>query len=343
MRGVRFAVLFLLTTMMGCAQGPNDEPRFSPLPSERIPLEPGYFGQVAWLDSRTLAVIHFDSFDPDMSIAVIDRTGNIRQLRLPRDGNCRVQEYLHPTLLAPGQLGYVDLCVSRDDPFARDRFTFQRHDLTTERTQPLVQEFTRVQVMSFGWDTAHAKGIAGLGDDLCGTIASLSSGSIRFPEITLSEDGQAVTLDESLIDSRLCGERPRASWPALDPSGSTIAFFASPDSVGVRGLERGGVPWNLYLLRSGESEAEELLSGIRYARSLTWSPSGDRLLFSGEVDGTMATWIYEPSTERLQGIAPYMDWLAWSPDGTEVAGATSPQGTEWPPDTNVDIFDIREP
>jgi hypothetical protein len=333
-------VLFLLSTMIGCAEGANEGPRFSPLPSERVPLEPGYFGQVAWIDAETLAVVHFDSPNPNAGIAIIDRGGDTHQLPLPRDPSCQLQEYLDPTLLAPGRLGYVDRCVSRNDPFARDRFTFQSHDLTTERTRPLVQESIREQVMTFGWNITHAEGVAGLGDDLCATLVFLTSGSIRFPEITVGGDEGPVTIDASLIDPRRCGERPRAAWPALDPGGSMIAFFASPDSVGARGLERADVPWNLYLLRSGESEAEELLPGIRYSRSLTWSPGGDRLLFSGELAGTMATWIYDPATERVRGIAPYMDWLAWSPDGNEIAATTGPQGSDWPPDTDLHIIDV---
>jgi WD40 repeat protein len=163
--------------------------------------------------------------------------------------------------------------------------------------------------------------LVSVGDALCGSIAWADSTAVHPWELVISSDRQAWSLaDYFAHDDPPCSSDGRARWPAWSPDGGTVALFGSPDSIGVAGQGRLEVPWTLYLVAPGESEATPLLDGVRHAQGLTWSPDSQRLALSGELAGEAGIWVVEARTGTVTRVSQDpASWLSWSPDGKEIA------------------------
>ena len=168
------------------------------------------------------------------------------------------------------------------------------------------------------------------GSVLCESLLWVDDGGIRYPDIVVEGDGESWNLGSFFPDASRgpCTDQGRAAWPAWAPDGSAMAFFGSPESIGISGQARLDVPWNLYLLAPSATEARHVLEGISHARALAWSPDSRWLAFSGERGGSEGTWLYDTRTDQTIAISPSQALtLAWSPAGDEIA-ATVPVETE---------------
>ena len=112
-------------------------------------------------------------------------------------------------------------------------------------------------------------------------------------------------------------------WPAWSPDGQLIAFFASPQAIGVGGHARADVPWNLYLMNPAHQEPRQVLADIRSPSGLAWSPDSQWLAFVGGLPRRGDhLWLFHPQTTTLHRVAKRGAWywygVAWSPDGLQL-------------------------
>jgi len=180
---------------------------------------------------------------------------------------------------------------------------------------------------------------------MCGSLIWVDDGLIEYPDIVIEdEDGESWNLGSFFRDTSTnsCTDQGRAFWPAWAPDGSRIAFFGSPESIGVSGQDRLDVPWNLYVIPPSAAKARPILGDITHARALSWSPDSRWLAFSGGLDGQEGTWLLDTSDNRTIPIsASEALALAWSPTGDQIAATVAIAQDGMSLDSKVTLFDVR--
>ncbi len=107
--------------------------------------------------------------------------------------------------------------------------------------------------------------------------------------------------------------------PSWTSSGDRIAYFATRDA----GIVNGSfvrADWRLYIERTFPMAAFgtsiEVVDGITSPSDTKWSPDGETLAFSAEVDGAEGVWAYGLSDESLTRVWPRYAHFDWSLDGS---------------------------
>jgi hypothetical protein len=330
--------------LAACASA--EEGGTEPITETRIPAPQDAYGRVAWTEPNRLVVAYTPNpteIGSETEIWQVEvATGRLSPLTLREPKECQATNYHDPTALSDGLVGVVRQCIlDRNNPIA-DSFVLLQLSPTQQRETEIVSElgFDPIQ---FSWRPRLGKGIAARGDDTCSTLVSLHRGSVTYPSITIPGGQGTVVIDSTLVEpeGRTCTDKPRASWPDLSPDGQTVAFFASPESVGVPSQARLSVPWNLYTMLANGSDVQKHVEGILAPRSLVWSPDGGTLAFTGSVDGNQGVWVYSPDSDRLVRVSDAsIDWLSWAPSGRQLAGVSS--ASQWPPRSSLMIYDVAE-
>ena len=296
-----------------------------------MPVPPdAYFG-ITWLPSDWIVVALWEEPDAPGSIFTLWRLRpdgtNFERLAVDPGRECDITSYSAPTALADGRLAALERCTVNDNAelsiVAFDIDSLERQELSALGYAPAW----------FAWNPTLDRGLFESGSELCQSLAWMTRDGMEPAEITVRDGDREFRLDEAFEPEGEC-DGGRANWPAWSPDGEEVAFMASPQSVGFTGMRRLDVPWNLYVVGVGESEARRIGDfEVRYPRGLTWSPDGAWLAFSGEVSGQgEGTWLFERETERVTNVSNRaMDWLAWSSDGVELVAIFDPDPSETPP------------
>ena len=165
------------------------------------------------------------------------------------------------------------------------------------------------------------RGLVSAGGSLCASLAWLTPTRIEYPSFVIEEDGRSWPLDDYFGDEDTCTRDGRAGLPAWSPDGQTIAFLASPQSMGVDGFARLDQPWNLYLMDPEEQQPCKVLADIKGYGGLAWSPDSQWLALVGQLPWRgEGLWLFQPHTATLHRIAggKEMYAVAWSPDGQQL-------------------------
>jgi Tol biopolymer transport system component len=247
-------------------------------------------------------------------------------LELGTPGSCRFVDYLHPTPLSDGRVAFVAVCHGLDFSF---RFDIVALDLSTGKRELLAS--SSLPIARFSWNPRTDRGVVSVSEDICAGIAMISRTGLVPTAISVGEGDQQFRIESYVTQEHGtgCKDLGLADWPTWSPETSRIAFFASPESVGVDGFEKAFAPFNVYVMGDDELTPEMVLSGVRLPRGLEWSPDGRWLAFSGEVIGKgRGTWLLEPQQRTLARVTEISgDWLSWSPEASRLilARNMSPQ------------------
>jgi Tol biopolymer transport system component len=199
-----------------------------------------------------------------------------------------------------------------------------------------------INIGQAAWSPTMDRALVSTGS-VCSTIALLKSNGYTPLPVEIKDGGRSWRLDSPLIQSDVnCPKWGRAGGPSWSPDGEQIAFFASPQAIGLDGPARLNQPWNLYLTKSAAWTPRAVVSNVAYASSIEWSPDGRWLAFTGGLRGReWGLWLLEATSGGLQEISKgNVTDVTWSPNGKKLAVVYDPPRGEETSDAQVWLIDI---
>ncbi len=144
-----------------------------------------------------------------------------------------------------------------------------------------------------------------------------------------SADGAYLNIGGESVDLQT-GE----STPIHDEAGNAIRGTLSPDWKKVAYIEPNGDDRDLWIYNRETSERIRLSSGLR-AVAPSWSSDGEKITFSGYLDGGKRSeaFVVNADGTGLQQLTDFGGWVwrpSWSPDGTQIVFASDRDNKEWP-------------
>jgi WD40 repeat protein len=317
-----------------------------------LSLPPSGYAGLAWLTDGTLVVADPGRLTEDATSRLLflsePKTGAYTAVEAKGDG-CLAHEFLSPAALANGSVAFLEMCSVDNGPGyppGEDWFLRRLQGPTDPDFPLLLKDRLDFFPGPFSVSPSMDRALASAGDSMCGSLIWVDDGLIEYPDVVIvDEDGESWNLGSFFRDTsrNSCTDQGRASWPAWAPDGSRIAFFGSPESIGVSGQDRLDVPWNLYVIPPSAAKARPILGNMTHARALAWSPDSRWLAFSGGLDGQEGTWLFDTSNNQAIAIsASEALVLAWSPAGDEIAATVSVEQDGIPLDSKVTIFQVND-
>lgn len=310
----------------------------TPVPHERLRLPAGEYLNVAWLPDGTIAVNY---------VAVPE---NVQRQRLPleiyrlRPDGTEVQVVPLPQQPSCVRTDYIVGGVLPDGRLlvGRDCYTGKSGD--AGRSEAIALDLADGQVtslaplgsysVSVAWRPQSSEGAASFAGGQCDSVTAVdASGFLPAPE-PVTVDGHTWPLDvvfrpgfEFSDSPELCKPYGRARDAQYTKDGKIIAFFASPDSVGVAGKQREDIPWNLYLATPtaggrllDPASIRKVFTDIRDPHGMALSRDGRLVTLAGSFGSDrLGTWLIDTTTghARLLGKGT-VNTTAFSPDERKV-------------------------
>lgn len=336
----------MLSGCVGLSQprSPTSMPRddanvnLTPVPPERLPLPPGEYLNVVWLPDRTIAVNYVadpENVQRQMEPLKIYRLrpdgSEMRALPLPQLSGCVQTDYIVAGILPDGRL------ISRRDCLTgrigeaghADEIAIDLANLQVTSLAPLGS-----YNVAMAWRPRSSEGVASFAGGQCDSLTALGASGFLPAPGPVTIDGQTWYLDavfrpgfEFSDSPDLCKPYGRARDGQYTEDGQTIAFFASPGSVGVAGRQRENVPWNLYLATPAAggrlldpASIRKVFTGIRDPHGMALSRDGRWVSVAGDFGSDLVgTWLIDTATgqARLLGKG-LVNTTAFSPDERQV-------------------------
>lgn len=309
----------------------------------RIPVKSAdYFG-LTWTTDGWIWVGH-RSPDADSPAWVLrvrpDGTGLI-EVPLPDGDGCSFTEYFFPELLPDGRVQVAQFCHDVSTPGYWSLLAYDQRSGELSALPAPNLPFRPVQV---AWNPSLSRALISDSQGICASLAWMTAAGILNTPINVAAGTRSFRVDQGFHEdpSASCDGEGRADWPAWSLDGEKIAFFASPQSIGVAGFDRLDAPWNLYLMGPNDPKPERVISDVTRPRDPAWSPDSRWLAFGGDVQGNgKGLWLFSRGDQSLVRVSPReIDWVAWSPDGRRIAAITKSTGPPEAPKSDLVVFDV---
>jgi hypothetical protein len=305
---------------------------------------------LAWLRDGWLAITYYahpltPSAFPELWRAKSDGS-SFSRIALAADTACQHISYKFLSPLADGRVAVTEVCDAPQGILPPARYAVIATTTDGGSVETLSAFQSTFNPSTISWNLAANQGVASHSSGICARIAWLTRSGVEPIHLTVSDGGRSWQLDDPrLSDSSRCDDASlgRADGAEWSPDGRTIAFWASPQSIGHTGQSRLDAPWNLYVMDASNPKPEKVLSDIAHPGSLAWSPDGRWLVLAGDVSGKgKGTWLFAPANRSLKhATTDELAALAWSPDGQQVAGIWDMGKSGYPPTSQIVVLDVR--
>jgi hypothetical protein len=246
-------------------------------------------------------------------------------------------------VLPNGGLSYQLRC----SPGANGEFTYRTALLSVASAGPSTPLMPLIDLpfipRQAAWSPDLSQGLLGGGSEICEGIVRVNQTGFQPWSLQLGSGASSFNLADFLAPGDDCAGTGNADLPAWSPDGQQVAFFGSPAAVGVVDQSRLDVPWTLYVVGPTLSDPTARLDGVIDPLWTGWSPNGHVLAFVGSVGGQNGAFLMSALTGQIVRFATAQSLLelAWSPDGTKVAGLTEAISAAGGVVGQIEIFDLE--
>ena len=349
---LRLAWLVVLFLLPSCGvnqlAGPSKDGQNLRYRSILSPQGDGYVSTVAWAPGGVIFV-GFVPSDPARlpEVRRLKADGSAyRAVSLPEDPACRRTSYQGFGSLHDGRLGIVKICDLPAGSSPSAGYGAVAYNPESGSVESLFPVETKIHPSGLGFNPNDDRAVTSQGGSICGTIAYITRNGVEPIPATIRDGNRQWRLDDhfSRHPGDDCRSMGRADGPDWSPDGRQIAFLGFPQAIGESGPARLEVPGNIYLMDVATRSVRALLQGLQFPAGVSWSPDGRWLGFSAsDVPGHSAgTWLVSVSTRKLVRISDRtMTQVEWSLDGGQLVGLWDSGKGTWPPQTELDVFDVQ--
>ena len=270
--------------------------RFFATPDDALPTG------IAWLSNpnEILVSLGLSGPLPDRYplYVLTNSASQLTPVQMSDDPTCNGVQRNNARLLPDGRVGFIQVCLG-------DRASLDDHlmayDPRNSQTTQLLPYHIPTASGTFDMAPDMQRGIIDHGDRLFEKIDWL--------EPTVS---QPIPVQLAL-----------AEWPSWSPDGKLIALIGAPNDHGQTGVDRLGLPKNIYLMQPSDLALRLLVAGVAEARTPEWSPNGRWLLVPMRFEeARLGLWLVDTTSGRtyhlLQTSGDVMN-VSWSPDAKAIA------------------------
>ena len=284
-----------------------------------------HYGRMAWTDDG-LFIQRARQLETPNGGAEIWRVksppdGPLESLALQaHDSTCSSIGYGAPSVRI-GKLTVVRQCLLVDN--TNGGASFEVDEVGGSSTTKIASLDTEINPTDMTWSPDGSRAVASETSGICATLVWVDPPTWHPMAVTVGTH-KRWRLDQELsseLRDDNCDRYGRADIPSWAPSGGSIAFFGSPQSIGVRGGDRTDKTWNLYVMAVSDSRPHAVIANVPWPGSLRWSPSGARLLFSQGAGRGKGTYLYDVATRSTTRLSTDNLFNAvWDPTGHRIAG-----------------------
>jgi len=351
-RNVRIAWIVLSLLLASCAFSPltgqSKGVQNAPYRSILGPQADGYVSTVAWTRGDVIFVGYVPS-DPARlpEVRRLKPDGSdYRPVTLPDDPACRRTSYQGFGVLHDGRLAIVKVCDLPAGASPSAGYGAVAYDPNSGAVEQLFPVETKIHPTGLGFNPSDDRAVTAQGASICGTIAYLTRDGVESISATITDGQRQWRLDDYFKrhTGDDCSSIGRSDGPDWSPDGRQIAFLGFPQAIGKSGPARLEVPGNIYLMDTTTLSVKALVQNLRFPAGVSWSPDGHWLAFSAsDLPGHGAgTWLLSVSTGNFVRVSERtMTEVEWSPDGRQLVGLWDTGKGTWPPQTELDIFDVQ--
>jgi WD40 repeat protein len=252
--------------------------------------------------------------------------------------SCTNADFVNPQVLENGDVGLLAWCLPLTDGVSE----LLSLSLASGESQVLVRPDDVPR--DFSWSPEIRRAVVWGGGLICGGLAWITDQGIEDMDVVVSNGRQQFVMSDAYASrAGRCDQTGRASSPAWSPDGATIAFFASPASVGLEGDARVDAPWGVYVLEPGDEVATLVLDEVIDPRGPCWSPDSQLLAFTGRIANSTSTWALDfPGSRLFRLTSSALESCEWSPDGGSLAGLVPTDGGGTPGTSDIVRIDTAQ-
>lgn len=335
---IRFVLILNMVISLAC----NITSPFALSKSRKLNFPAAVYWRVGWLDNQLVAFV--DSTSNDYSTPT-------NEIRYAAEGDVSVSSFLideNAVCKYPPRY-YVQSVIDGDtvqiekscfgDPKAV--VTLLMYNWKDHSIEKQIGPVPLGSTLVF-WNPDQTYGIVYSDDGFAkSTLYEMTKDGFGPLDVKIDDEGRSWNFKDFYPDfpdiQQTTGDIGRAGW---SPDGKTIAFFASPDSVGKTGFERMGARYKIYIMDAATKTINPILDNIYYPYSIIWSPDAKHLAFMGHYrDSSSGVWLYSftDSTVRKIDLGDFVDIL-WSEDSSSLI-AIKCKG--WLRCTSTDIIEYK--
>lgn len=263
--------------------------------------------------------------DSPEEITYVTIDGGWKKLKLKRRFECDYAVYYSGfERLADGHLGILGYCT-KVGPQQAARYLLA-HDEAQLTTSLLIPSPLPIDdSLSVAWNPSTTRALVSFGTIYAGMYWIDLSGTAQAVTGTIEADGKSFSLETAYVGFNRDGvlNTGNATAPAWSADGSTIAFFASTDSVNRQGASRIRGSWLLCLIDAHSLEPKVVLKNVYRIGKPRWSSDGRFIAFNGQIgsNGSEGLWVYSiaNSETKLVTEGAFSDFI-WSADDKMIYG-----------------------